>query len=102
MSNRPEISVHRQTAFGDDGQLEVTETNIEISLEDFSAEVDHRDRDSQLDRPAASQFGIDDRPEVAQASEGDQSQLFAETADDQQTLSGDLANTRCLYETEQQ
>ncbi|GAA5049501.1 hypothetical protein ACFFQF_24395 [Haladaptatus pallidirubidus] len=98
MSKRPEISVHRQTAFSDDGQLEVTETNIETSLEDFGATVDHRTRDSRRDRPTVSQFGIDDRPKVEQSSESDQSTLFAETADDQQTLSGDNANTRCLYQ----
>jgi hypothetical protein len=71
MSNRPEISVHRQIAFGDDGQLEVTETRVETSLEDFGAEVDHRDRESRRDQPAASEFGVDDRPEVTRLSEGD-------------------------------
>ena len=64
MSDRPEIEIQRQTAFGDDGQLEVTETSVETSLEDFGADVDHRDRDSRLDQPEASKFGVDDRPEV--------------------------------------
>nr|WP_244531560.1 hypothetical protein [Halogranum amylolyticum] len=60
MSERPDISVHRQTAFGDDGQLEMTETSAETSLEDFGAEVDHRDRESRRDQPAATEFGVDD------------------------------------------
>jgi hypothetical protein len=51
MSDRPEIEIQRQIAFGDDGQLEVTETSVETSLEDFGADVDHRDRDSRRDAP---------------------------------------------------
>ena len=98
MSKRPEIEIQRQTAFGDDGQLEVTETSVETSLEDFGADVEYRDRDSRLDRPEASEFGVDDRPEVEQTSEGDQATLFADTAEDQQTLAGDDAAARCLFE----
>ena len=98
MSKRPVISVHRQTAFGDDGQLEITERSVETSLEDFGAEIDHRNCDSRLDRPAASQFGVDDRPEVIQSSESDQSSLFADTDEDQRTLEGNDAAARCLYE----
>ncbi|WP_254547339.1 hypothetical protein [Halomarina pelagica] len=98
MSDRPTIQIQRQTAFGDDGQLEVTETSVETSLEDFGAEVDHRDRDSRLDQPEASKFGVDDRPEVERSSESDQSSLFATTDEDQQTLTGDKAVARCLFE----
>ncbi|MFC7216005.1 hypothetical protein ACFQO4_18200 [Saliphagus sp. GCM10025334] len=98
MSNRPEIKIQRQTAFGDDGHLEVTETSVETSLEDFGVDVDHRDRDSRLDRPEASEFGVDDRPEVEQVSEKDQSTLFADTDADQQTLTGDEAAMQCLFE----
>jgi len=75
MSDRPEIEIQRQTAFGEDGELGVTETSVETSLEDFGADVDHRDRDSRLDRPEASEFGVDDRPEAEQPSEGDQSTI---------------------------
>jgi len=98
MSDRPKIEIQQQTAFGADGQLEVTETSVETSLEDFGADVDHRDRDSRLDRPEASEFGVDDRPEVEQSSESDQSNLFADTTEDQQTLAGDDASDRCLFE----
>lgn len=97
MSDRPEIEIQRQTAFGEDGQLELAETSVETSLEDFGADVDHRDRDSQLDRPEASEFGVDDRPEVTQSSTGDQSTLFADTDADQQTLTGDEAAMQCLF-----
>jgi len=98
MSDHPEIEIQRQTAFGEDGELEVTETSVETSLEDFGADVDHRDRDSRLDRLEASEFGVDDRPEVGQSSEGDQSTLYADTDEDQQTLTGNDAANRCLFE----
>ena len=88
-SEYPEIEIHQQTAFGDDGQLEVTGSSVETSLDDFGADVDHRERDSQIDRPEAEEFGVDDRPEVTRSTESDQSNLFAETADDQQTLTDD-------------
>lgn len=98
VSDRPTIEIQQQTAFGDDGQLEVTETSVETSLEDFGADVDHRERNSRVDRPEAEQFGIDDRPEVAHSSESDQSTLFADTTEDQRTLTGDDAMSRCLFE----
>ena len=98
MSDRPEIEIQRQTAFGDDGQLEVAEKSVETSLEDFGADVDHRDRDSRLDRPEASEFGVDDRPEIVQSSTGEQSTLFADTDADQQTLTGSEAAMQCLFE----
>lgn len=98
MSKRPDISVHRQTAFGDDGQLEVTETSVETSLEDFGAELDHCDRESRRDQPAASEFGVDDRPEVVRSSEGNQATLFADIDETQQTLAGNEAAARCLFE----
>ena len=98
MSDRPELDIHQQTAFGEDGQLEITESSVETSLEDFGADVDHRDRDSQIDRPEASEFGVDDRPEITRSTESDQSNLFAEIADDQQTLTGDNAARQCLFD----
>jgi hypothetical protein len=98
MSNRPDIKIQQQTAFGENGQLEVTETSVETSLEDFGADVDHRDRDSRLDRPEASEFGVDDRSEVERSAEGDQSTLFADTDKDQQTLAGEQAAGQCLFE----
>jgi len=75
----------------------VIETSVETSLENFGANVDHRDRDSRLGRPEASEFGVDDRPEVEHSSEGDQTSLFADTAEDQQTLTDDDASDRCLF-----
>lgn len=99
MSDTPNIDVHHQAAFSNDGELEVTESSVETSLEDFGADVDHRDRETRRDQPAASEFGVDDRPEVQDAVEDDeQAALFPETDEDQQTLTGERAATRCLFD----
>lgn len=98
MTKRPPIPIQQQTAFGEDGELKVTETSVETSLEDFGAEIDHRERTPRRDQPQASEFGVDDRPEIQQGSEHDQSKLFAATDEDQQTLAGDTARNRCLYD----
>ncbi len=93
MSKKPAISVHYQAAFGTDGEIEVAEESVATSLDDYGANVDHRDIDSRIDRPAASEFGVDDRAEVRQtdAEQSDQTSLFVNTAADQQTLSGECA-----------
>lgn len=99
MSETPEIDVHHQTAFSGDGELEITETSVETSLEDFGAEVDHRERKSRRDQPKASEFGVDDRPEVQDSIENnEQAALFPETDEEQQTLTGESAATRCLFD----
>ncbi len=90
----PEVS--QQFAFGEDG-LEPSEENVETSLEHFGAEVDHRERTSRQDQPAASTFGVDDRPTVTRTDSGDQGALFADTAADQRTLTGERASARCLW-----
>ena len=77
MSKHPDIEISQQAAFGDDDQLELTESSVETSLEDFGADVDHRDRDCRIDQPEAKEFGVDDRPRVTRLSESDQSNLFA-------------------------
>ena len=87
MSDRPELDIHQQTAFGENGQLEITESSVETSLEDFGADVDHHERDSRLDRP-----------EVTRSTASNQSSLFAETANDQQTLTGNDAAMQCLFD----
>lgn len=100
MSNRPEITIQHQTAFTDDGELEPTEESVETSLEGFGADVSHREVETRLDRPAASEFGVDDRAEVhrSEGDNSDQASLFADTAADQQTLSGDDASTQFLFD----
>ena len=101
MTDRPEITIQQQTAFTVDGGLEPTEESVATSLEDFGADVTHREVETRLDRPVASEFGVDDRVEV-RYSEGDntdQTSLFAETADDQQTLTGEDASAQFLFDS---
>lgn len=66
----------------------------------FGADVSHRDQETRLDRPAATKFGVDDRIEVRQSEAGDtnQASLFADTAADQQTLTGEDASAQFLFD----
>jgi hypothetical protein len=43
MTDRPEITIQHQTAFTDKGRFEPTEESVATSLEDFGAEVSHRE-----------------------------------------------------------
>jgi hypothetical protein len=99
-TNRPEIT--QQYAFsvgedGDDGSIEPADESVETSLEAFGADVDHRERDSRIAQPEASSFGIDDRKTVRRRDDGEQRALFADTEDDQRTLTGERAASQCLF-----
>ena len=100
MSDSSRSTIHQQTVFTDDGTLEPEAESIETNLEYFGAEVDHQhqDRESRLDRPTASEFGVDDRPEATKSDPGEQHALFAEAAADQRTLGGEQAAAQCLFE----
>lgn len=83
------IDVSHQASFGSDGEV-VVEGSTETSLDQFGVDVDHRDRDSRLDRPAASEFGVDDRPEAASSdTDGDSDQLPLTYEGNQRTLDGE-------------
>ena len=92
------IVIQRQATFGQTGELEVSDEPVETSLVDFGAEVDHRERSTRLDRPEANSFGRDDRPTVQRQREAEQFPLFADVEADQQTLSGEAAAFRSLFE----
>ena len=98
MSDKSDTPIHQQAVFTSDGGLEPEADSIETSLEAFGAEVDHRQRESQLDRPAASEFGVDDRPEVNGTDAGEQHALFADTDGNQRTLGDKPAAARFLFE----
>lgn len=74
--------------FTDDGGLEADETPVETKLDDWGVDVDDRQRESRLDQPRASEFGVDNRPEARSRSAGEQKPLFPQTAEDQQALDG--------------
>ncbi|MFC6837852.1 hypothetical protein [Halomarina ordinaria] len=96
--DRLTTDIEFQTAFGESGELEITETSVEPALEDFGVEVDPRERERRLAQPVASGFGIDDRPEVASQTKSEQSRLVTEENENQRTLSGEPARDPCLYE----
>ena len=94
---REKPSVQRQMVFAEDGEIEPEEGPIGTSLEDFGAEVDHRERETQVEQASASEFGVDDRPEVKRAKSGEQARLFVSTAEDQRTLNGEQVAGRSLF-----
>jgi hypothetical protein len=95
-SDQP-IAREQQMVFGTDGDLEPDGDSVETSLEAFGADVDHSDGSAQVAEPKATRFGVDDRVETSKRTESDQHSLFADVNDDQQTLGGDDAATRCLF-----
>jgi hypothetical protein len=103
MSDSPTVTQQYSFTVGDDGDtdgIEPSEESVETSLEAFGADVDHRERDTRIDQPEASTFGVDDRKTVTRGDGGQQRALFADTTDDQQTLTGERAASQCLFETD--
>ena len=98
MSDKSDISIHQQAVFTNDGGLEPEADSVETSLETFGAEVDHRQRESELDHPTASEFGVDDRPEANGTDAGEQHALFADIDSDQRTLEDRSAAAQFLFE----
>jgi hypothetical protein len=92
------ITREQQMVFGTDGEIKSDGDSVETSLEAFGADIGHNDGSTQVAKPKASQFGVDDRAETPSKRSGsDQRSLFADVEDDQQTLGGDAAATRCLF-----
>jgi hypothetical protein len=104
MSDTPTITQQYSFAVGEDGEtdeaIEPAEESVETSLETWGADVDHRERDTRIDQPEASRFGVDDRKTVTRGDGGEQRALFADTDDDQQTLTGERAASQCLFESD--
>lgn len=92
------IAREQQMVFGANGDLEPDGETVESSLEAFGADVDHSEGSTRVAEPTASRFGVDDRAETSKRTESDQHSLFADVNDDQQTLGGDDAATRCLFD----
>jgi hypothetical protein len=103
MSDSPTITQQYSFAVGEDGDtdgIEPSAESVETSLEAFGADVDHRERDTRIDQPEATSFGVDDRKTVTRGDGGEQRALFADTTDDQQTLTGERAASQCLFESD--
>lgn len=84
-------------AEGGDEALEPSQESVEMDLEAFGADVDHRERETKIDQPEASSFGVDDRKSVTRGDDGEQRTLFADTSEDQQTLTGESAANQCMF-----
>jgi hypothetical protein len=101
----PTITQQYSFAVGEDGEtdeaIEPAEETVETDLETWGAEVDHRERDTRIEQPEASSFGVDDRKTVTRGDGGEQHALFADTEDDQQTLTGERAASQCLFENDE-
>ena len=103
MNDTPTVTQQYSFAVGDDGDtdgIEPSEESVETDLEAFGASVDHRERDTRIAQPEASRFGVDDRATVTRRDGGEQRALFADTDDDQQTLTGERAASQCLFESD--
>jgi hypothetical protein len=103
MSDTPTITQQYSFAVGEDGDtdgIEPSEESVETSLEAFGVDVDHREQDTRIAQPEASTFGVDDRKTVTRTDGGEQRALFADTDDDQQTLTGERAASQCLFESD--
>jgi hypothetical protein len=103
MSDSPTVTQQYSFAVGEDGGtdgIEPSEESVETSLEAFGANVDHRERDTRIAQPEATNFGVDDRKTVTRGDGGEQHALFADTTDDQQTLTGERAASQCLFESD--
>lgn len=81
----------------DEEALEPSEESVELDLTAFGADVDHRERESEIAQPEASSFGVDDRKTVTRGDGGEQHALFADTNEDQQTLTGESAANQCMF-----
>ena len=89
--------IQQQMVFAKDGEIEPEQGPIGTSLGDYGAEVDHREQESQVEQASASEFGIDDRPEVKRTKGGEQAGLFTSAAEEQRTLDGEQAAGRSLF-----
>jgi len=54
----PPVSVAHQARFTDEGTVSTEGEVTETALTDYGADVDDRERETQIDRPEASEFGV--------------------------------------------
>ena len=92
-------AVQHQMSFSGDGTLEAGEP-AETSLGDWGAGGDGREKETRIDRPAATSFGVDDRAEVrrSDSDSGEQERLFRAADESQRTLSGEQAAAQPRFE----
>lgn len=99
MSDSRRLSIHRQTAFTDDGELEVSEESIGTTLLDHGVDVDLRERKSRIAQPPSDEF-VDDRSLPSKPGSSEQEQLFVGGDDQQRTLAGEESDLESLWSSE--
>ena len=90
-------SIQRQMVFAEGGEIEPEDGTVGTSLEDFGADIDHRERESRVEQASASEFGVDDRSEVRRTENSEQGALFTSADEDQRTLEGEQAAGQSLF-----
>ena len=93
-AERPDVA--HQASFSADGAVEV-EGSTETDLCDWGAEVG-RETETRTEKARASEFGVDDRPEVEERDAGEQEALFVGGDEAQKTLDGGQSGQRCTFE----
>jgi predicted flap endonuclease-1-like 5' DNA nuclease len=99
MTETTPSTIHQQFAFTDDGELKPTSESVEISLADFGAGLDMRERESRPDQSTASSILCDDRPVKDAEDDGQQETSYPDVDDDQQALDGTQARTISTFST---
>lgn len=94
----------RQTGFGDSGELEYVDESFDTSLDQFGADIEPV-KESKQEQEQATSILKDDRDNQSKMRESaedtddsEQGQLFPDVNDGQQTLTGEEAHDRFLFE----
>jgi hypothetical protein len=96
--SRPSVS--QQSSFGEDGSLETSDEPVETQLDDWGMEINHQQRETRIEEPKAS-LTADTRPTQGSINDGEQGELFHETADGQVDLTGEETDKfHCQFETD--
>lgn len=95
MKSRDEIDVAAQMRFGSDG-LEVDE-ETDTDLSDWGIVDPGQERETRIEKEAASEFGVDDRSVVEQEQQTEQDQLFISRDEKQKTLAGGKGGMEAQY-----
>lgn len=84
-----------QQEFTPEGSVETPETT-ESTLAHHGVELEP-ERESELAQEAADSFGVDDRSNPDETDPGEQSNLFPDQPEGQETLDGETARNRPLF-----
>lgn len=93
---RPPVKIERQVRFGTSGEFVVDTDPVAATLVDYGVAVGP-ERSSRLASSGSDAF-VDDRTRSAAEQAGDQAVLIADVAADQQTLNGEAAALRWLFD----